>query len=159
MLYANTLMTVATICHVRGRRMWLHPVAALPTFAAPALTFSSKWDMEHDSPSTTKTSESQVPLLGVSSQPVDSHNPSHFRSRVPFLPNRLSQTGIPHADPPSSEPSDSAASLARSVSAQSDVTPSHSVPNPQPSTRHQSVPIGEPPTYSGPGSNDEPFAV
>jgi hypothetical protein len=160
MLYANTLMTVATICHVRGRRMWSHPASALPSFAAPALTFAPKWDMEYNSPYTTKTNESQVPLLGVPSQPVNPRTPSHFRSRLSFPPNRLSRTGIPPADSSPLRQSNSIHSLARSTSTQSDVTAFQSIPSPpRPSNCHQLVPEGEPPTYSGPGSNDGPPAV
>jgi hypothetical protein len=152
-------MTVATICHVRGRRMWSHAASALPTFAAPALTFAPKWDMEYNSPYTTKTNESQVPILGVSSQPVNSRTRSHFRSRFSFFPNRSSRTRIPPADSSSPRQSDSTSSLARSMSARSDVT-LQSIPSPpRPSNSHQSVPEGEPPTYPGPGSNDGPPAV
>jgi hypothetical protein len=160
MLYANTLMTVATICHVRGRRMWFHPASALPSFAAPALTFSPKGDMEHNSPYMTKTNESQAPLLGVSSQPVNSPTRSQFRSRLSFPPNRFSRTGIAPADSSPQRQSDSAHSLARSTSTRSDVTPFQSTPSPpRPSNCHQLVPEGEPPTYSGSDPNDGPSAV
>jgi len=157
MLYANTLMTVATICHVRGRRMWSHPASALPTFAAPALTFAPKWDTEHSLLYATKTNESQVPILGVSNQPpVDPRNSSHFRSRLPFLPNRSSRIGIPPADSPPPPPSDSADSPTHSmsISTLSDVTPFQGARSPL--QLSACYPKGELPMYSGPGSSDGP---
>jgi len=159
MLYANTLMTVATICHVRRRRVWFHPVTELPTFSAPALTFGSRPEA-FDSPFMTKTNESEVPILGTSSRSADSRPPSHFRSRLPFLQQTPPQQGIPSetSSPPlpSQPPSESVATLARSTSAQSDVTAAQNAPShPQTSTGHRIVVIGEPPTYSGPGSTYE----
>jgi len=156
MLYANTLMTVATICHVRKRSMWLRPTSELPRFAAPALNFAPKSDTVFDESYVNKTNESEVPILGVSARSVDSHNPSHFRSRLAFLPHQTSRTGIPPADPSPPHPSDSVTSLAPSVSSQPEVTPSQNGPShSRPSTGYRLVPIGEPPTYSGPGSDYE----
>ena len=160
MLYANTLMTVATICHVRKRSMWLRPPSELPRFAAPALTFGPKSDSVFDSAYINKTNESEVPILGASGQPVDSRTPSHFRSRIAFLAHPISRTGMPPADPSLPRPSDSVTSLVPSVSSQSEVTPSQNAPcHPRSSTGHRLVPMGEPPTYSGPGSNYELVAV
>jgi len=151
-------MTVATICHVRKRRVWFHPINELPTFSAPALTFGSRPDMAFDSPFMTKTNESEVPILGASNRSADSRPPSHFRSRFPFLQHTSPLQGVPpetsSSPPPSQPPSDSVPTLARSQSAQSDITqyaPSH----PQTSTGQRIVAIGEPPTYSGPGSTYE----
>ena len=156
MLYANTLMTVATICHVRKRSMWLRPTSELPRFAAPALNFAPKSDRVFDSAFVTKTNESEVPILGVSARSADSHNPSHFRSRLAFLPHPTSRTGIPPADSSPPHPSDSVTSLVPTVSSQSEVTPSQNgASHSRPSTGYRLVPIGEPPTYSGPGSNYE----
>src|SRR5580692_11090083 len=99
MLYANTLMTVATICHVRRHRVWLLPVTELPTFAAPALKFGSRPDMAFDSSSATKAHESEAPLLGQPTQLVDSGTPHHFRSRLPFLPHPIAPPGVPSTAP------------------------------------------------------------
>jgi hypothetical protein len=152
MLYANTLMTVATICHVRKSRMWLRPTSELPRFAAPTLTFAPKSDTVFDSSFINKTNESEIPILGRSGQSVDPRNPSHFRSRLAFFPPPTARTGLPPADPSPSHPSDSVTSLAPSVSSQLEVT--QNVPDlSRPSTGHPSDSIGEPPTYSGPGSN------
>jgi hypothetical protein len=152
MLYANTLMTVATICHVRKNGMWLRPTSELPRFAAPALTFAPKSDTVFDSSYINKANESEVPILGLPGQSGDSRNPSHFRSRLAFLPPPTAQREIPPADSSPPLPSDSVTSLAHSVTLQSEVTqnaPGHS----RPSTDLPLVPIGEPPTYSGPGSS------
>ena len=160
MLYANTLMTVATICHVRKRSMWLRPTSELPRFAAPALTFAPKSDTVFDSSYMNKTNESEVPILGVSGQSVDSRNPSHFRSRLAFLPHPTARTELPPADTSPPHPSDSVTSLTPSVSSQPEVTPSQNgTGHTRPSTGYQLVPIGEPPTYSGPGSSYELGAV
>lgn len=153
MLYANTLMTVATICHVRKSRMWLRPTSELPRFAAPALTFAPKSDSVFDSSYMNKANESEVPILGLSGPSVDSGNPSHFRSRLAFLPPPTARGEIPPADPSSPLPSDSVTSLAHSVTLQSEVTPQNAPGHSRPSTDHPLVPIGEPPTYSGPGSS------
>ena len=154
MLYANTLMTVAIICHVRKRSMWLLPVSELPTFAAPALTFAPKWDVECDSSSSRiKTNESEAPVLGVSNQPVDLRPPSHFRSRVPFFSHPSGRIGTPSAVPSQPRPSVSAASLAPTVSTNSDDPSSQSAAgHSRSSTGLSTDPTGEPPTYSGPGS-------
>jgi hypothetical protein len=155
MLYANTLMTVAIICHVRKRSMWLLPVSELPTFAAPALTFGPRRDVECDSSSSRiKTNESEVLILGVSNQPVDFRPPSHFRSRLPFFPHPSGRIGTPSADPSPSQPrpSVSAASLAPTVSTNSDDSPQSAAGHSRSSTGHSTDPTGEPPTYSGPGS-------
>ncbi|KAI9512707.1 hypothetical protein F5148DRAFT_1372923 [Russula earlei] len=161
MLYANTLMTVATICHVRKPPVWFHPIAELPTFSAPALTFNSNPDMGFDQSLMTKTNESEVPILAVSSsQSVDSRTPSHFRSRLPFLPNPALGPGMPPdlSSPPAVPPtprSDSA-SLAPSEEARSDIIASQNAQShPRTSTGHQVVPMGEPPTYTDPDSNNE----
>jgi len=160
MLYANTLMTVATICHVRKNRMWLRPASELPRFAAPALTFAPKSDTVFDSSYINKTNESEVPILGLSGQSVDSRTPSHFRSRLAFLPHPTARTeGIPPADSSPPHPSDSVTSLAHSVSLQSEGTPQNVPGHSPPSTGHRLVPIGEPPTYSGPGPSYELVAV
>jgi len=160
MLYANTLMTVATICHVRKRPVWFHPITELPTFSAPALTFGSRPDEAFDSPFMTKTNESEVPILGASSRSADSRTPSHFRSRPPFLQHTSPQQGVPpetlSLPPPSQPPSDSVATLTRSLSEQSEIAAAQNAPShSQTDTGHRIVAIGEPPTYSGPGSTYE----
>src|SRR5712691_11128849 len=134
MLYANTLMTVATVCHVRKKRLWLHPTSELPRFAAPALTFAPKSDTVFDSSYINKTNESEVPILGLSGQSVDSRTPSHFRSRLAFLPPPTARTGTPPADPTPPHPSDSVTSLAHSVSLQSEITPQNALGHSRPST-------------------------
>jgi hypothetical protein len=174
MLYANTVMTVATICHVRKQGVWHRSVTELPTFGAPALTFDSTSDTEFDSHHLAKTNESEIPILGVSSrQSVDSRTPHHFRSRAPFpshpptVAETLSTTPPPAPpshpplqaerlstapSPPSPSPSDSVSSLVPSVSTQLDLTQSFDG-HPRSSTGHRIVITGEPPTYSGPGSD------
>jgi hypothetical protein len=153
MLYANTLMTVATICHVRKRSVWLLPVSELPTLGAPALTFDSE-DTAFDSPLTRrKLDESEIPILGASRPNANPRAPSHFRSRLTFpqFPNHRPRTLS--AVPSALSTSESVESLAPSVLTQSDN--SHL----QPSTYHRVVPMGEPPTYSGPGAGYEPQAM
>lgn len=155
MLYANTLMTVATICHVRRHRVWLLPVTELPTFAAPVLKFGSSPDRAFDSPFATKVQESEVPILVHSSQSVDSHTSHHFRSRLPFLPHPLAPPGVPSNVSSQPPPSDSVTSLAPSLT-QADATDlQNATSQPPSSTGYRIVPTGEPPTYSGPGSNHE----
>ncbi|KAF8485077.1 hypothetical protein DFH94DRAFT_260970 [Russula ochroleuca] len=157
MLYANTLMTVATICHVRRRSVWLLPVTELPTLGAPALTFDSGSDMALDSPFMGKTDESQVPILGVSRPNANARGPSHFRSRLTFPqhPTHRRRTLSALSSPlPASE---SVESLVPSVLTQTDVTSQNQLSHL--STWHRIVPRGEPPTYSGPGAGYEPEAV
>lgn len=153
MLYANTLMTVATICHVRKRSVWLLPVSELPTLGAPALTFESE-DAAFDPPFTRKADESEIPILGASRPNANSRAPSHFRSRLTFpqFPNHRPRplSAVPSA----LSTSESVESLAPSEFTQNDVN-SHL----QPSTYHRLVPAGEPPTYSGPGAGYEPEAM
>lgn len=160
MLYANTLMTVATICHVRRRSVWLLPVTELPTLGAPALTFDSGPDMAFDSPFMRKTDEAETPILGVSRPNRNSRAPSHFRSRLTFPqhPTHRRRTLSALSSPlPASE---SVESLTPSLLTQTDVTSSQNRSSPSPSsTWHRIVPMGEPPTYSGPGAGYEPDAV
>src|SRR5258708_19978987 len=80
MLYANTLMTVATICHVRRRSVWLHSITELPTLVAPALTF----DSEPDVPFMTKTNESEVPILATPRPNASSRPPPPLRTTLTF---------------------------------------------------------------------------
>ena len=160
MLYANILMTVATICHVRKRSVWLLPVTELPTLGAPALTFDdSESDMAFDTPLLRKAEESEVPILGVSRPRVHSRGPSHFRSRLTFPqhPNHRPVTLSAVISPlPTSE---SVESLAPSVSTQNDVTSSRNPVSHRLSTYHRIVSMGELPTYSGPGAGYEPEAL
>jgi hypothetical protein len=151
MLYANTLITVATICHVRRRPVWYHPVTELPTLGAPALTFDSGPDMALDSPIMRQTNESETPMLGTSRSNVNPRAPSHFRSRLPFPQHSIHRTGTLSALPTS----ESVESLAPSVSStQADVTSSQNpVSHSQPRTYPRIVPMGEPPTYSDPGAD------
>jgi hypothetical protein len=154
MLYANTLMTVATICHVRKRFVWLLPVSELPTLGAPALTFESE-DAAFDPPFTRrKADESEIPILGASRPNANSRAPSHFRSRLTFpqFPNHRPRplSAVPSA----LSTSESVESLAPSELTQDNVN-SHL----QQSTYHRLVPAGEPPTYSGPGAGYEPEAM
>ncbi len=160
MLYANTLMTVATICHVRRRPVWFHSVTELPTLGAPALTFDSGPDTAFDSPFMEQTNESETPILGTSRSNVNPRAPSHFRSRLTY-PQHSTQTGAlsPLTSPlPTSE---SVESLAPSVSStQADVTSfQNPVSHSQPRTYPRIVPMGEPPTYSDPGAGYHPEPV
>jgi hypothetical protein len=151
MLYANTLMTVATICHVRRRPVWFHPVTELPTLGAPALTFDdSEQDVAFDSPIMRQTNESETPILGTSRSNVNPRAPSHFRSRLTFPQHSTYRTALPPLLPTS----ESVESLAPSVSStQADVTSSQNpVSHSQPRTYPRIVPMGEPPTYSDPGA-------
>jgi hypothetical protein len=154
MLYANTLITVATICHVRRRPMWYHPVTELPTLGAPALTFDSGPDMALDSPIMRQTNESETPMLGTSRSNVNPRAPSHFRSRLPFPQHSIHRTGTLSALPSPLPTSESVESLVPSVSStQADVTSSQNpVSHSQPRTYPRIVPMGEPPTYSDPGA-------
>jgi hypothetical protein len=168
MLYANTVMTVATICHIRKQGVWFRPVTELPTFGAPALTFDSASDLEFDSPLFLKTNHSETSIHGVSSQSMDTRTPYHFRSRIPFLSARaaaLSTTRLlsPPSHPPFQTetlsnaspplplpplPADSVDSLIPTVSTQSDLTPQNTDGHPRVSTDHPVDLMGEPPTYS-----------
>ena len=139
MLYANTLMTVATICHVRKQGVWLRTVAELPTFGAPALTFGSKSDEE--SPFMIKVDESEVPILGGSGQSMDARTPYHFRTRIPFLLHPPTQTGTL-----STAPSPPPTSLVPTAAIQSDLARQNT--GDTSSTGHHITPTGEPPTYS-----------
>lgn len=152
MLYANTLMTVATICHVRRRSVWLLPVTKLPRFSAPALTFGPRPDVEFESPFLTKSNESETPILGTSSQPIESRSPSHFQSSLPFIIHPPTPPGIPSVVPSQSLPTGSVTSLTPSVSIQSDVVTQNSASHPQPIAHNQITTTGEPPTYTAPGS-------
>ncbi|KAH9978105.1 hypothetical protein BGW80DRAFT_1558036 [Lactifluus volemus] len=177
MIYANTVMTVATICHVRKQGVWLRSVTELPTFGAPALTFDSTPDKEFDSLFYTKTNESQHPIVGVSSQTVDSRTQHHFRSRI-TLPSHslieaqtLSTTPSPppshlpiHIEilpattspspPPLPSPTDPVASSIPTVSTQSDPT-QNTDGHARSSTGHHIALTGDPPIYSNPGSDYE----
>ncbi|KAI0254230.1 hypothetical protein BJV78DRAFT_62539 [Lactifluus subvellereus] len=150
MLYANTLMTVATICHVRKRGVWLRTVAELPTFSAPALTFDPKSDTESDSPFMTKTNESEIPILGGSSRrSLDTRTPSHFRTRIPFLSTQPGTLSTAPSPPPLPLPlSHSDTSLVPTAATQSDLAPQNTDDHPRSSTGHHIAPIGDPPTYS-----------
>ncbi|KAI0303082.1 hypothetical protein BC826DRAFT_328820 [Russula brevipes] len=150
MLYANTLMTVATICHVRRRSVWFLPVTKLPRFSAPALTFGPRPDMEFESPFLTKSNEAETSTLGASNQPIESRSPSHFQSRLPFIIHPPTPPGI-SVVPSQSLPTGSVISLTPSVSIQSDVVTQNSASHPQP-IAHQITTRGEPPTYTAPGS-------
>jgi hypothetical protein len=150
MLYANILMTVATICHVRRRSVWLLPVTELPTFGAPALTFDSGSDV--DSPLLGKTDESETPILSVPRPSSNSRAPTHFRSRLNFPQHPTHRRTMISAVPSALPTSESVESLAPSVSIQDDVTFSQDpVSYSRPSTYHRIVLTGEPPTYSDPG--------
>jgi hypothetical protein len=177
MIYANTVMTVATICHVRKQGVWLRPVTELPTFGAPALTFDSTPDKELDSLFYTKTNESHHPIVGLSSQTSDSRSQHHFRSRITLPSNSLIQAqtvstapspppshppvhieilpATPSPSPPSlPSPTDPVASSITAVSTQSDLsqnTDGHA----RSSTGHHIVLTGDPPIYSNPGSDYE----
>jgi hypothetical protein len=171
MLYANTIMTVATICHVRKQGVWLRSVTELPTFGAPALTFDSTSDKEFDSLYYTKTNESHHPLLGVSSQTADTRAQHHFRSRITLPSHSLIQAPSPppshppiHIEilpatpspspPPLPSPTEPVASSILAVSTESDLaqnTDGHA----RPSTGHHIVLTGDPPIYSNPGSDFE----
>lgn len=148
MLYANTLLTVATICHVRRRPVWFHPVTELPTLGAPALTFDSEPEM---SPIMRQTNESETPILGNSRSNVNPRAPSHFRSRLTFPQHSIHQGRLSALSPlPISE---SVESLAPSVSStQADVTSQNPMSHSQLRTYPRIVPMGEPPTYSDPGA-------
>jgi hypothetical protein len=155
MLYANTLITVATICHVRRRPVWFHPVTELPTLGAPALTFDSGPDMALDSPYMRQTNESETPMLGTARSNVNPRAPSHFRSRLTSFPQHSTdRTGTLSALPSPLPTSESVESLAPSISStQADVTSSQNpVSHSQPRTYPRIVPMGEPPTYSDPGA-------
>jgi hypothetical protein len=150
MLYANTLITVATICHVRRRPVWFHPVTELPTLGAPALTFDSGPEMALDSPFMSQTNESETPMLRTSRSNANPRAPSHFRSRLTFPQH---QTGTLSALPSLLPTSESVESLAPSVSStQADITSQSPVSHSQPRTYPRIVPMGEPPTYSDPGA-------
>jgi hypothetical protein len=177
MIYANTVMTVATICHVRKQGVWLCSVTELPTFGAPALTFDSTPDKEFDSLFYTKTNESQHPIVGVSSQTADSRTQHHFRSRI-TLPSpslieaqTLSTTPSPppshlpiHIEilpatpsplpPPLPSPTDPVASSIPTESTQSDLT-QNTDGHARSSTGHHIALTGDPPIYSNPGSDYE----
>ncbi len=156
MLYANTLMTVATICHVRRRSVWLHSITELPTLGAPALTF----DSEPDVPFMTKTNESEVPILGTPRPNASSRPPSHFRSRLTFPQHSTHRTGMLSTVPSPLPTSESVESLVPSVSStQPDVSSQSPVSYHHPRTYHRIVPSGEPPTYSDPGADYESEAV
>ncbi|KAH9062028.1 hypothetical protein EDB87DRAFT_1608957 [Lactarius vividus] len=162
MLYANTLMTVATICHVRKHRVWLCPVKELPRFSAPALTFGPRPDIGFDAPFMAKSNESTVPILGDSIQPVDSRTLHQFRSRIAFPPHPPTRPGLPlSASSSSPSPSsDSIASLVPMAVTRPDVaTPQNTTGYPQPDTGHRILTRGEPPTYSGPSSTYELIPV
>jgi len=162
MLYANTLMTVATICHVRRRPVWFHPVTELPTLGAPALTFDSEPDTALDSPSTIKANESETPILGTSRSHTNSRPPSHFRSRLTFPQHPTHQTGALSVLSSPLPTSDSVESLTPSVSStQADDVTSSQIPvsHSQPRTYPRIVPTGEPPTYSDPGAGYESEAA
>jgi hypothetical protein len=156
MLYANTLITVATICHVRRRPVWFHPVTELPTLGAPALTFDSGLDMASDSPHMRQTNDSETPMLGTARSNVNPPRaPSHFRSRVTSFPQHSThRTGTLSALPSPLPTSESVESLAPSISStQADVTSSQNpVSHSQPRTYPRIVPLEEPPTYSDPGA-------
>ena len=158
MLYANTLMTVATICHVRKHRVWFRRVVELPTFSAPALTFGPRLDDGFDSPFVVKSNESTVPLLGGPMQPIDLRASHQFRSRIALPPHPSTRPGIPSSASPSPLPSDSTTSLVPTVATEPDiVTPQNATSYPRPDMGHH--PMGEPPTYSGPGSTYELITV
>jgi hypothetical protein len=163
MLYANTLMTVATICHVRNHRVWLRRVTELPRFSAPALTFGPRPDIEFDSVFIAKSNESRTPVLGDPSQPVDSRSRHQFRSRIAFPPPHPPARPRMRLSTSSSLPiplSDSTVSLVPSVATQSDAaTPQNTTSYPQPDMGHHMLTTGEPPTYSGPGSTYELITV
>lgn len=149
MLYANTLMTVATICHVRKRRVWLRRVTELPTFSAPALTFGPRPDFEFDSVFMVKSNES---TLGDSTQPEESRGSHQYRSRIAFPPpNPSAPPGI-RLSASSSPPiplSESTTSLVPPIASQPDAaTPQNTIGYPG----HRRVTTGEPPTYSAPGT-------
>jgi hypothetical protein len=159
MLYANTLMTVATICHVRKRRVWLRRVTELPTFSAPALTFGPRPDFEFDTVFMAKSNESTVPILGDSTQLEESRSSHQFRSRIAFPPPHPSARPGVRLSASSSPPiplSESTASLVPTTETQPDAA------TPQNTTGYQGrrmLTTGEPPTYSGPGSTYELSAV
>jgi hypothetical protein len=175
-LYANTVMTVAIICHIRKQGVWLRPVTELPTFGAPALTFDSASDLEVESPLLLKTNDSEIFIHDVSSQAVDTRTPYHFRSRIPFTlsTNRLL---LPSSHPPLQTetlstapspspplplpplPSDSVVSLIPTVSTQSDLTPQNTDGYPRLNTDHCVALMGDPPTYSSPGLDYQLVAV
>ena len=157
MLYANTLMTVAIICHVRKHRVWLRPVRELPKFSAPALTFAPPPDTEFDSPFLAKSNES-LPILGGSTQLVDPRTLLQFRSRITFPPHPPARPGIVgSASSLLPLPSDSAASLLPTGATHTDVATPHNI-NSYP-MGHHILTTGEPPTYSGPGSTQDLIAV
>jgi len=152
MLYANTLMTVATICHVRNQGVWFCTVAELPTFGAPALTFGSKPDAVLDSPFMTKVNESESPILGGSRRrSVNTRTPHHLRARIPLLSHPHTPTGslstVP-SPPLPVPPSHSDPCLVPAPATQSDLAPQNTDDHPRSSTGHHIVPTGEPPTYS-----------
>ncbi|KAI9466698.1 hypothetical protein BJY52DRAFT_1233756 [Lactarius psammicola] len=162
MLYANTLMTVATICHVRKHRVWLCPVTELPTFSAPALTFAPRPDIGFDTPFMAKSNESTLPTLSDSTQPVDSRVSHQFRSRIAFPSHPPARPRIPlsASSSPPLPPSDSVASLVPTAATQSDVAILQNATSyPRPDTSHLTLTTGAPPTYSGPGSIYEPITV
>lgn len=158
MLYANILMTVATICHVRRRPVWFHLVTELPTLGAPALTFESGSDTTFDSPFMRQTNESETPILGTSRSIP--RGPSHFRTRLPFPQHSTHRTTL-STQPPLLPTSESVESLAPSFSStQADVTSfQNPVSHSQPRTYPRIVPMGEPPTYSDPGAGYQPEPV
>jgi len=159
MLYANTLMTVATICHVRKHPVWLRRVTELPRFSAPALTFGPRPDIE-DSVFITKSNESRPLVLGGPSQPVDSRSPHQFRSRIAFPPHPPARPGVrlSNSSSPPIPLSDSTVSLVPTVATQSDAaTTQNTTSYPRPDMGHLTT--GEPPTYSGPGSTYELITV
>ena len=156
MLYANTLMTVATICHVRRRPVWFHSVTELPTLGAPALTFDSGSDTAFDTPYMVQTNESETPILSASRSNVNppTRAPSHFRSRLTYPQDSTHPTGALSALQSPLPTSESVESLAPSFSStQADVTSSQNpVSHSQSRTYPRIVPMGEPPTYSDPGA-------
>ncbi|KAH9007141.1 hypothetical protein EDB86DRAFT_3097635 [Lactarius hatsudake] len=144
MLYANTLMTVATICHVRKHRVWLCPVKELPRFSAPAITFGPRPDIGFDTPFMAKSNESTVPILGDSTQPEDSRASHQFRSRIAFPPHPPTRPRFP---------------LSASSSSPLPSSDSSRLSNSHGDTGHRILTRGEPPTYSGPGSTYELISV
>lgn len=159
MLYANTLMTVATICHVRKHHVWLRRVTELPTFSAPALTFGPRPDFEFDPVFMAKSNESTVPMLGGFTQTEEDRSSRQFRSRIAFPPPH------PSARPGIRLSASSSPPIPRSESTVSLVPTTASHPDaaaPQNTTGypgHRMLTTGEPPTYSGPGSTYELVTV
>ncbi|KAI0269305.1 hypothetical protein BC834DRAFT_622590 [Gloeopeniophorella convolvens] len=164
MLYSNTILTVATICHVRKRPVWLQSVYELPTFAAPALRFSAGQNMSFDSPFATKMHEAVAPTVTVSSPSIDSRNAHPAQGTLSFPAHPPPRPAVPSI-PASPSLVPLVSPLADAQPLPDPVTPpSPSAPtrpdspddNTRPDSSPRIQPTGQPPTYRGPDEHSDP---